>query len=232
MNLGGFSAKAGLQKVASWRRPAGIAGLGMLLLLSACGFHMRGETPLPFDTFYIGLGDNTRFGAEVKRAIAAASPNTRLVDSPKDAEAQLQQVSNTRSMREVSLNSQGRVEEYELGLRFTFRVIDAKGRAIIPDTTLEAFREMPYDDRVVQAKEGQSEQLYRSMQTSLVSRLLRRLTSDDVRDTAARLATAKPGEEEGPIYDTTPPKPPANQPTRSPGIINGPSSPNDYDSDY
>jgi len=229
MNLGGLSAKAVLRKVASLRRPAQAAGLGMLLLLSACGFHMRGETPLPFDTFYIGLGSNTRFGAEVKRAIAAASPNTRLVDNPKDAEAQLQQVANVRGQREVSLNSQGRVEEYELSLRFTFRVIDSKGRAIIPDTTLETFREMPYDDTVVQAKEGQAEQLFRSMQTSLVSRLLRRLTADDVRDKAAQLNQTKPGDEEGPIYSTTPPQPPANQPQRSPGLINGPSSPNDYD---
>jgi len=229
MNLGGLSAKAVLLKVASLRRPARVASLGMVLLLSACGFHMRGETPLPFDTFYLGLGENTRFGAEVKRAIVAASPNTRLVGSPKEAEAQLQQVANVRGQREVSLNSQGRVEEYELSLRFTFRVIDAKGRAIIPDTTLETFREMPYDDTVVQAKEGQAEQLFRSMQTSLVSRLMRRLTSDDVRATVARLEQSKPGDEEGPIYSTTPPQPPANQPTRSPGLINGPSSPNDYD---
>ncbi|MFC4274882.1 LPS-assembly lipoprotein LptE [Achromobacter aloeverae] len=230
MNFGGFSVKDVARRVASLRRPARAAGLGMLLLLlSACGFHMRGETPLPFDTFYIGLGDNTRFGAEVKRALKAASPNTRFVDTPKEAEAQLQQVANTRSMREVSLNSQGRVEEYELGLRFTFRVIDAKGRAIIPDTTLEAYREMPYDDTVVQAKEGQAEQLYRNMQTSLVSRLLRRLTSDDVREAALKLNQSKPGDDEGPIYSTTPPAQPANQPTRPPGIINGPSSPNDYD---
>ena len=75
-------------------------------------------------------------------------------------------------LREVSLNAQGRVESYELGINFTFRLIDAKGNALIPDTTLSIYREMPYDDQIVQAKQGQIETLYKAMQRDLVSRLL------------------------------------------------------------
>lgn len=58
--------------------PRGIA-LAMLMLLAGCGFTMRGVTPLPFDTLYVGIPDNTRFGADVRRALRAASPNTRQV---------------------------------------------------------------------------------------------------------------------------------------------------------
>ena len=94
----------------------------------------------------------------------AASPNTKLVNSPKEAQAILQQVNDARSLREVSLNAQGRVESYELGINFTFRLIDAKGNALIPDTTLSIYREMPYDDQIVQAKQGQIETLYKAMQ--------------------------------------------------------------------
>jgi LPS-assembly lipoprotein len=198
------------------------ASLALVVLLAACGFHMRGVTPLPFDSLYIGIPDTTRFGAEVRRAIRAASPETKQVNTIKDAQAQLQVVANNRSMREVSLNAQGRVEEYELGIQFTFRVIDAQGHALLPDTTLEAYREMPYDDQVVQAKEGQAETLYRSMQTSLVSRLVRRLTSADVRAATEKAKNAKPGDEEGPVYDVNPPKPSRPQPSPQPGIITGP----------
>ena len=59
---------------------------------------------------------------DVRRALRAASPDTKLVASPKDAQAILQEVSNTRALREVSLNAQGRVEEYELGINYTFRM--------------------------------------------------------------------------------------------------------------
>ena len=131
------------------------------MLLSACGFALRGVTPMPFDTLYVGIPDTTQFGADVRRSLRAASPNTKLVNSPKEAQAILQQVNDARSLREVSLNAQGRVESYELGINFTFRLIDAKGNALIPDTTLSIYREMPYDDQIVQASKARSKRCTR-----------------------------------------------------------------------
>ncbi|MGY6271452.1 LPS-assembly lipoprotein LptE [Achromobacter denitrificans] len=182
------------------------ACLALFMLLSACGFALRGVTPMPFDTLYIGIPDNTQFGADVRRSLRAASPNTKLVASPKEAQAILQQVSDTRTLREVSLNAQGRVEEYELGINYTFRLVDAKGRALIPDTTLSIYREMPYDDQVVQAKQGQIETLYRAMQRDLVSRLLRRMTAPDVRS-AFENAEQRGESGEIPLYDPNAPEP-------------------------
>jgi len=180
-----------------WLRAASLA---TVMLLAACGFAMRGVTPLPFNTLYVGIPENTRFGADVRRAIRAASPNTRLVDQTKAADAVLQVVDNSRSLREVSLNAQGRVEEYELGINFTFRLITNKGVAILPDTTLSIYREMPYDDQVVQAKEAQMETLYQSMQQALVSRLLRRLTAPDVHN-AYEAAQRGESDPDSPVYD-------------------------------
>ena len=48
------------------------ASLAAVMLLAACGFALRGVTPLPFDTLYVGIADNTRFGADVRRALRAA----------------------------------------------------------------------------------------------------------------------------------------------------------------
>ncbi|MGB3431683.1 LPS assembly lipoprotein LptE [Achromobacter sp.] len=180
------------------------ACLALFMLLSACGFALRGVTPMPFDTLYLGISDTTQFGADVRRALRAASPNTKLVDTPKEAQAILQQVADTRTLREVSLNAQGRVEEYELGINYTFRLIDAKGRALIPDTTLSIYREMPYDDQVVQAKQGQIETLYRAMQRDLVSRLLRRMTAPEVRK-AFDEAEERAEDGQTPLYDPTAP---------------------------
>lgn len=183
------------------------ACLALFMLLSACGFALRGVTPMPFKTLYVGIPDSTQFGADVRRSLRAASPDTKLVDSPKDAEAILQQVSDSRTLREVSLNAQGRVEEYELAINYTFRLIDNKGRALIPDTTLSIYREMPYDDQVVQAKQGQIETLYKAMQRDLVTRVLRRMTAPDVRR-AFENAEERGENGEIPLYDPTAPQPP------------------------
>ncbi|MBO1016883.1 hypothetical protein IPU70_25220 [Achromobacter sp. SD115] len=180
------------------------ACLALFMLLSACGFALRGVTPMPFETLYVGISDTTQFGADVRRALRAASPDTKLVSSPKEAQAILQQVNEVRTLREVSLNAQGRVEEYELGINYTFRLIDAKGRALIPDTTLSIYREMPYDDQVVQAKQGQIETLYKAMQRDLVSRLLRRMTAPEIRK-AFENAEQRAEDGETPLYDPTAP---------------------------
>ncbi|MBB1593005.1 LPS assembly lipoprotein LptE [Achromobacter sp. UMC46] len=194
------------------------ACLALFMLLSACGFALRGVTPMPFDTLYVGIPDNTQFGADVRRSLRAASPATKIVDTPKEAQAILQQISDTRTLREVSLNAQGRVEEYELGINYTFRLIDNKGRALIPDTTLSIYREMPYDDQVVQAKQGQIDTLYKAMQRDLVSRVLRRMTAPDVRRAFENIEER--GENgEIPLYD-----PNAPQPQRTPTPWQTPST--------
>lgn len=165
------------------RGPLAVAALTVALTvaLSACGFRLQGSTPLPFKTLYMKVPENTAFGADLRRAIKASSPNTLLVeDASVPYEAALQQISETRNAREVSLNAQGRVEEYELTLTYTFSVVSAAGDVILPNTTLRAVRNLPFDDRVVQAKEVEEATLFSQMQTSLVSRIVRRVSAPDV----------------------------------------------------
>jgi LPS-assembly lipoprotein len=195
-------------------------------LLTACGFRMQGETPLPFDSLYITIPQNSQFGSDLRRAIRAVSPNTRIVETSeievratdfeadddadragavaskrlakamRMAQAKLEQVSELRTTRQVSLNSQGRIEELELSLRYTFRLVNAKDQIIIPDTTLLSVRTLPFDDRVVQAKEGEAATLFRDMQKSLVSRILRRITAPDVRERWQLIESARGEDEE------------------------------------
>lgn len=160
----------------------------LALLLGACGFKLQGATPLPFDTLLMKVPENSAFGADLRRAIKAASPGTVLVEQASvPYDAALQQIAETRSAREVSLNAQGRVEEYELTLVYTFNIVAADGEIILPNTTLRAVRNLPFDDRVVQAKEGEEATLFKQMQSSLVSRILRRISAPDVAERYAEL---------------------------------------------
>ena len=160
----------------------GLAGLILLLslVLTACGFHLKGVAPLPFDTIYTNITDNSAFGANLRRTLSASSPQTRFVERPQDAEAILQQLSHSRNQREISINAKGQVEEYELQLTFVFELLDAKGRVILPPTTLNVIREVPYDAEAVQAKDSEIEMIFRDMEQSLINRIVRRLSSPDV----------------------------------------------------
>jgi len=218
------------------------------LMLTACGFRMQGVTPMPFDSLYITIPQNSQFGADIRRAIRAASPNTKIIetsdmvvkatdfdendnaDSPgalnalklkkaqKLAQAKLEQVSEFRNTRQVSLNSQGKVEEFELSLRYTYRLVDAKNRIIVPDTTLYQVRNLPYDDRVVQAKEGEAATLFKDMQKSLVTRIMRRITAPDVKE-RWDIVQSEPGEDDI-DYEVVKP---ARLPSVTPGPWQNPS---------
>src|SRR5690606_34251298 len=162
------------------RRFALLALLTACTLLAACGFRLKGATPLPFDTLYTNIAKNSSFGAAMRRAIVASSPNTRFVEDPAQADARLIQLANNENLRQLSIDADGRVEEYELNLEFVFQLVDTKGHVILPPTTLRATREIPYDDNVVQAKQSEITTMFQQMQQSMVDRVVRHLTAPDV----------------------------------------------------
>jgi LPS-assembly lipoprotein len=184
--------------------------LAFMLTLGGCGFQMQGATQLPFETFYIGVPENTQFGADLRRAIRAASPDVVLIEpseivltvrdfgdeedmddralisarrayrASQAAQARFEIVSLIQNTRQVSLNAQGQVEEFELMLKLTFRIVDSNQQIILGDTTLTAIRSLPFDPRFVQAKETEQATLYKDMYRSLVTRIVRRITAADV----------------------------------------------------
>lgn len=162
------------------RRFALLTALAVSVLVAACGFRMKGVTPLPFDTLYTNIAENSSFGAAMRRAIRAASPNTSFVADPTQAEAHLIQLANNERLRQLSIDADGRVEEYELNLEFVFQLVDAAGHVVLPPTTLRSTRELPYDDTMVQAKQSEITAVFQQMQQAMVDRVVRHLTAPDV----------------------------------------------------
>lgn len=157
-----------------------LVAVGLLALLTACGFRLKGQTPLPFQTVYTNIAENSAFGAQLRRVIRATSPNTRFVEDPKEAQVRLTQLSLTRDLEEVSISVEGQVEEYELSVTIVFQLTDAEGHILLAPTTLSTTREIPYDSGALQAKQGEIGSLYVEMQQSLIDRMVRRITSPEV----------------------------------------------------
>lgn len=197
----------------SLRRLGGLVCVTLCLVLAACGFKVKGVSPLPFTTIYTNIAENSAFGANIRRAIMASSPQTRFVSEPAEAQARLIELANNQSLRELSLDAQGRVEEYELNLEFIFQLTDAKGHVILPPTTLRSTRELPYDDSVVQAKQGEITTVFQQMQQSMVDRVVRRLASPDV---AEAFENAQSLDADNTPADATPLPPPQTSPARTP----------------
>lgn len=151
------------------------AALLVLLLASACGFHLRGTADLPFATLYVPSATGG-IALELKRNIQSGS-GTRVVDDPKTAEALLQFSEETRAKEILSLNAAGRVREYRLIYRVGFRVGDGKGGDYVPPSTVTLQRDVTYDDAVALAKEAEEQLLFRDMQADMVQQIVRRLAA-------------------------------------------------------
>jgi LPS-assembly lipoprotein len=154
--------------------------MALCVMLAACGFRLKGPSPLPFSTIYTNIDENSSFGAFLRRSILASSPGIQFVNDPLRAQVQLRQLSSTQNLRDISLDAQGRVEEYELTLEFTFQLTDAQNRVVLPPTTLRSVRELPYDDTIVQAKQGEIDVTFQNMRESLVERILYMMSSREV----------------------------------------------------
>ena len=159
----------------SWSRAICAAVLGAAL--AGCGFQLRGQARLPFETLHIPGA--SPLVVELKRNVVAGT-QSRLVSSEKDANAILGFTLETREKVILSFNTSGLVREYQLRYRVGFRLYDAKGRNYIPPNEIQLTRDVSFNDAQVLAKETEDALLYRDMQTDMVQQIIRRIVSAKV----------------------------------------------------
>ena len=158
--------------------------LATALLLNACGFQLRGTANLPYETLHVAAPNTSAVANEIRRSVAASS-KTRVIDNPKEAQATLHLLGETREKVILSLSGGGRVREFQLRYRMTYRLVDKTNRELRPTTQIQLYRDLSYNDADTLSKESEEALLYRDMQTDAVSQLLRQLQAVP-QNTAAR----------------------------------------------
>lgn len=146
------------------------------LVTAACGFQLRGQAKLPFETLYVAIPQISEFGTELKRNIIAGT-HTKLVNDPAQAQAILDLISEERGKSILSFDTSGRVREFQLRYRISFRVRDARGRDYLPQSEIRLTRDISFNDAQVLSKESEELLLFRDMQSDMVQQILRRLAA-------------------------------------------------------
>ena len=150
--------------------------LGILsVLISACGFQLRGVAKLPFETMYVEASDTSPVGNDLRRVLK--SSNVRLTNSAAEAQAVVQLLGETREKIILSLSGGGRVREYQLRMRVSFRVYGPNNKELLVPTELVLLRDLSYDDTQILAKESEEALLFRDIQSDAVQQIMRRLSA-------------------------------------------------------
>lgn len=150
--------------------------VGLAMVLAGCGFQLRGAVQLPYQSLYVALPEASEFGALLKRQLRA-NDNLELALSPETAQAVFVQVREERTKNILSVNSQGLVREYQLVLRYGFRLTDAKGQPLMPDSLITLTRDITFSDSAVLAKAQEEQLLWRDMLNDLTQQVLRRMAA-------------------------------------------------------
>jgi len=144
------------------------------LLLAGCGFHLRGQVVMPFDTMYLeATNPGTLFVLDLRRSLEINK--IELVDAKEDADVVLDIVFEIADKQVLSLGADGRVNEFRLNYRVSLRAYDLKQQDWLPAEEFTQRRDYSYDDTQILAKEAEEALLQKSMRTEMVQQIIRRL---------------------------------------------------------
>lgn len=152
--------------------------LGLLLLLSitlaSCGFHLKQSAAIPTGFGPVSIAGISEYSSLYK-IIRNALRQSDIQIVNDDTANHTVVISNLKNERHVlSVNSAGKVSEYELIKTLTFRVLDRNGRDITDPQTISTNRAYSVSSNTETVGESLEEaDIYLSMEEALVDRMFR-----------------------------------------------------------
>lgn len=156
-------------------------GLIGTTLLGGCGFQLRGTQRYAFNSIGIPSAGRTLslLITELRSRLLETEGMSVVTEPARALKAQviLDIVQDQREKTAVGLSVAGQVREFQLRLRVKYRLRTPDGRELIEENELTQTRQISYNESLALAKEVEEAQLFRDMQSDLISQMLRRLSS-------------------------------------------------------
>ncbi len=158
-------------------RRALLISSSLVLGLAGCGFELRKAPSYAFSTLFSSVPVVSPLGIKLHRSLASTG-QVEVITDPKQIErAQVifDQLMELREKVVVGRTSTGAIREFQLRLRYRFRVRTQAGKELIPDTELVLTRDINFNETGALSKESEEGLLYRDMENDLVQQIQRRL---------------------------------------------------------
>jgi LPS-assembly lipoprotein len=139
-----------------------------LVVLQGCGFHLRTVADLPpsISPIHIeGLAQNDPMLETLRQVLTEA--NTQLADSQGQAKTRLRLRNQNFSRRVLSVDSGGKVLEYELHHAFDFDLVDRDGNEKVAKQTVGIQRSYENPETEVLGKQREEAQMREEMRMDL-----------------------------------------------------------------
>ena len=148
----------------------------LLILNTACGFHLRGSQQTNFDiaNIYIQSSGASKLEKEVRSQLAGAG--VAIAKSIQDASyiVNLKEERFEKSVLSVSAET-GKVEEFQILYTARMDATDAQGKALILDDPIRISRDQVFDEEAVLGTFSEEQLIEQDLVRISASQVLRRL---------------------------------------------------------
>lgn len=161
-------------------RPLGLALMVILVMMTACGFKLRGNYSLPAVMGQTYLKTNQPYSEmtrELKRYLRASG--IVILDKATAQAAVLDITENGVQRRILSVDERGRAREYEINYRVTYSLAHTAYDETLSEHHLELIRDYLFDPENALAANAEEALLVRSMEQEMARLIMSRLASVD-----------------------------------------------------
>lgn len=150
------------------------------IFLTACGFHMQGDTALPSAMDRTSVQIQNPYSGFARQLMVFLEQGGTSVVETAQATAILEVPVNEVRKEILTIGDNARVREYRLHHRVQFRLVDANGEVLIPEHTFEQSRVISFDEQDILAAAQEEEFLLKNMVDTLARLVIRHLGSSGI----------------------------------------------------
>jgi LPS-assembly lipoprotein len=146
------------------------------LVLAGCGFELRREPELLFQTIALaGFPPDSPLAAGLRRQLKRMP--VKVLDDPNRAQVVIEALREIRDRTVVASTSAGQVREWQLRLQFDYQLRTPGGELLSARSELRLSRDMNFTETQALAKEQEATHLYGAMHSDAVAQVMRRLAA-------------------------------------------------------
>jgi LPS-assembly lipoprotein len=144
----------------------------LLLVITSCGFHLRGMTEISFKTISLE-GKELSLTKNLKKILN--TNKVAIVSSTENPELRVELLSEESEKRILSLSGQGLVREFEIFYRVRYRIKTSDSEIWSQENIIETRKDFTYSDSNLIGKEEEERQLNENMRIEAITSLFNQI---------------------------------------------------------
>ena len=144
----------------------------LLLVITSCGFHLRGMTEISFKTISLE-GKELSLTKNLKKILN--TNKVAIVSSTENPELRVELLSEESEKRILSLSGQGLVREFEIFYRVRYRIKASDSEIWSQENIIETRKDFTYSDSNLIGKEEEERQLNEAMRIEAITSLFNQI---------------------------------------------------------